>query len=103
MNITNRQNSHRGAATINILGAVMFFGALAVIVMCRINCWANNNQANEHPFVTLFSGGANLSKAAYTFLPPWTGFEVIVLITGVVGFILFRIKAGSSDDKKGSD
>ena len=75
----------------------MFFSALATVVVCWINCCSNNYQAEKHPFVTVFSGGSNLSKTAYTFFPPWTGFEVAVLLIGVIGFILLR--AGESSKK----
>ena len=71
-----------------MIGRLMFFGALFVIIVCRINCKVNEARVNNHPFETILSGGANLSKAAYTFLPPWTGFEIFVLSTGALGAIL---------------
>jgi hypothetical protein len=44
----------------------------------------NEQQMNKHPWITLFSGGANL-KQAYTFTPPYTGFEITVIAAGIIG------------------
>jgi preprotein translocase subunit SecG len=56
----------------------------------------NERQIEDHPLVTLFSGGENL-KPAYTFMPPYTGFEVVVIAVLIVGGILvFNSKDKSS-------
>ena len=78
-------HSEHGASC---LGVLMFFGSLLTIVFCVINYFYNRVQANTHPWITLFSGGSNLSKYGYNFLPPWTGFEVTVLVIGAIGFIV---------------
>ncbi len=62
----------------NYIGAMMFFGGLLTIVFSLFNC-------------LLYS-----SRYAYTFLPPWTGFEVTVLVACIIGFILLRARSGSS-------
>jgi hypothetical protein len=38
----------------------------------------NHKQMNEAPVTTILSGGANLSHA-YSFAPPYTGFEITIL------------------------
>ena len=50
----------------------------------------NERVLEEHPVLTLLSGGGNL-KQAYSFTPPFTGFEITVMAAGVVGlvFVLF--------------
>jgi hypothetical protein len=74
----------------------MFYGAIIIIAMSWINCCSNRNQIDEHPIGTILSGGANLSKMGYTFLPPWTGFEVAVLMIGFVGLVLMRVSTNPS-------
>ena len=49
-------------------------------------------QENEHkrrtqPIKTILSLGTNL-KDRYTFKPPYTGFEIFVVITGIVGCVM---------------
>ena len=57
----------------------------------------NERQVNEHPFVTLFSGGENL-KHAYNFLPPYTGFETIVIAVLIIGGIVIFTSAKQRKD-----
>jgi hypothetical protein len=56
----------------------------------------NKQQVEEHPFATVLTGGENL-KPAYTFLPPYTGFEVVVITVLIVGgIIIYNAKNKSS-------
>jgi len=50
----------------------------------------NEQQENEHPFAMFFSGGSNL-KQVYTFEPPFTGFETLIIAMGVVGVVSILI------------
>ena len=81
----NAASHQRGSSSI---GFLMFFGSLVTIGFCLINYFYNRFQANEHPWITLFSGGTNLSKYGYNFLPPYTGFEIAVLVIGGIGFFI---------------
>lgn len=66
----------------------MFTAALCVIAFCWLSCLYNKIQSDKHPWETLLTGGSNLSPASYTFLPPWTGFELAILAVGFIGFVL---------------
>ena len=57
----------------------------------------NEQEAKEHPFVTIFSGGANL-KRGYTFTPPYSGFEIFIFGVGLVGVVL--IVVGGQQEQK---
>jgi hypothetical protein len=50
----------------------------------------NEQQVNDHPIATLFSGGSNL-KQGYTFGPPYSGFEIFILAIGIGGIVLVNI------------
>lgn len=51
----------------------------------------NERQINEHPWITLISGGSNL-KPAYSFTPPYTGFEITIIAVGAIGLsIIFFV------------
>ena len=78
----------------------MFAGSLIVIGICIVNYLYNKFQAQNHPIKTLFSGGQNLSDYGYNFLPPWTGFEIVVLLIGGIGFLFIAMSSNSSDTKK---
>jgi len=67
-----------------IIGWIMAIVAGLIILYNVTTSKENERQMNEHPFVTLFSGGSNL-KQAYTFTPPYTGFEITVIAVGVIG------------------
>jgi hypothetical protein len=56
----------------------------------------NRQESEEHPFVTLLSGGANL-KRGYSFTPPFTGFEIMVLVCGIGGVVFVCV---SSEKRK---
>jgi hypothetical protein len=47
----------------------------------------NERMIKDHPFITILSGGENL-KPAYTFLPPYSGFEITVIAAGVIGIVI---------------
>ena len=70
-----------------------FFGWLLVacsgltILYNVVQTHENERQVEEHPFFTFFSGGENL-KRAYTFLPPYTGFEVTIIAVLIIGAII---------------
>lgn len=69
------------------IGWIMTIVAGIIILYNVTTHKENEREFNEHPFFTLFSGGANL-KPAYTFTPPLTGFEITVIAAGVVGVAL---------------
>lgn len=77
-----------GAANLSVLGHLMFYGAIVVVIICRVNCCVDNHTIKEHPIVTVLSGGKNLSGFGYTFLPPWSPFEASILIVGAIGWLL---------------
>ncbi|MCA9125129.1 MAG: hypothetical protein H6822_18605 [Planctomycetaceae bacterium] len=47
----------------------------------------NRQQIEDHPWITFFSGGENLERA-YTFTPPFTGFEIAVIAILIIGAIM---------------
>ncbi len=70
-----------------ILG-LLFTIISGMTILVNLGTSAENEKiARESPFTTLLSGGSNL-KEAYTFAPPFTGFEVFILILGVLGIAL---------------
>lgn len=70
-----------------IIGWLMAIVAGLIILYNVITHKENERQINEHPWITIFSGGENI-KPAYTFTPPFTGFEITVIAAGVVGVAL---------------
>jgi hypothetical protein len=66
----------------------MFGGALVLIVISWVNVLANRHKMEKEGLETFLTMGANLSDFAYTFIPPWTVPEVVILATGVVGLVL---------------
>lgn len=50
----------------------------------------NFRMIQEHPFLTLFSHGQNL-KPGYTFRPPYTGFEILIMAAGLTGLGLVAL------------
>jgi hypothetical protein len=50
----------------------------------------NDQQINDHPIATLFSGGSNL-KGGYSFAPPYSGFEIFIIAMGIGGIVLVAI------------
>lgn len=73
-----------------IIGWVMAIIAAIVIIYNVATTAENEATMRDHPWITMFSGGANLKKA-YTFTPPYTGFEITIISIGVtgVGLIVF--------------
>lgn len=69
------------------VGWVLLIVAGLTILYNVVQTKQNERQIEDHPWVTFFSGGSNL-KQAYTFMPPYTGFEATVIAAGVVGGIL---------------
>jgi hypothetical protein len=71
-------------------GWIMAIVAGLIILYNVATTKENERQVKEHPWSTLFSGGSNL-KRAYSFTPPYTGFEITVIAAGAigVGIILF--------------
>jgi ABC-type multidrug transport system permease subunit len=57
----------------------------------------NQQQLKDHPFATLFSGGSNL-KYEYTFVPPYSSFEVFVLAMAIGGIVLVLIACNRKSD-----
>lgn len=54
----------------------------------------NGKVIAANPWGTMLSGGANLQRA-YTFTPPFTGFEFVVLVSLAIG-VLMVIFGGST-------
>lgn len=75
-----------------LAGIVIFYN---VSVVPRYNEY----QVQEHPFKTIFSGGSNLKKG-YTFRPPFTGFEVVVVASALAGLVMIIIST-AHDQAKG--
>ncbi|MEZ6132410.1 MAG: hypothetical protein R3C59_27415 [Planctomycetaceae bacterium] len=68
-------------------GWIMTILAGLIVLYNVVQHHENERQLNEQPFLTLLSGGENL-KPAYTFLPPYTGFEIVVLAVFFIGIVL---------------
>lgn len=47
----------------------------------------NAKQIEEHPWTTILSSGENI-KPAYTFMPPYSAFELTVMAGGAIGVVL---------------
>ena len=69
-----------------ILGGIMIAVAAAVIVYNLYLSRENEKTMEESLITTLLTGGANL-KPAYTFTPPYTGFEIFIFAVGGLGVI----------------
>jgi hypothetical protein len=54
----------------------------------------NQQQIEENALGTFLSGGANL-KHSYSFTPPFTGFEVVVLVALALGVLMVIFGGGS--------
>ncbi len=72
-----------GWILILISAAVIFYN----VVIVR---GYNEQQTNDHPVVTLLSGGSNL-KESYSFEPPYSGFEIFIIALGIGGILLVVI------------
>ena len=72
------------------IGIIITMAVAGIIGVSWINCLANRAKAEEAPWTTILSGGANLSDFAYTFFPPWTSFEVLVLVAEILGVLLMK-------------
>ncbi|MDT8392076.1 MAG: hypothetical protein RRC34_16360 [Lentisphaeria bacterium] len=70
-----------------IAGWIMVVIAGLIILANVVDSKYNVRQVEDHPWITLFSGGKNL-KECYTFKPPYTGFEITVIAAGVIGVIM---------------
>ncbi len=73
--------------------------ALVIIYNVFIIPYQNRRSFEEHPFVTVFSSGANL-KRYYTFLPPFTIFEFVIIALGVIGVALIVAGIMDKEDPK---
>ena len=70
-----------------VVGWVLAVGSGLIILYNVVQSHEDQRQIEEHPFITILSGGENL-KGAYTFLPPYTGFEIVVIAVLVIGAIM---------------
>ena len=75
---------------IAISAVVIFYNA----VMVRRY---NERKMENHPIETVLTFGSNL-KNRYTFLPPYTGFEVLIIGLGIAGIAL--VVAGRNQESK---
>ena len=73
-----------GGQHMKIVGWIMAIIAGLIILYNVTTSKENERQINEHPWITTFSGGSNL-KPAYTFTPPYTGFEITIFAVGAIG------------------
>lgn len=65
-------------------GWVLSILSLLIVIYNVATSAENARMIEEHPMITILSGGGTL-KPAYTFRPPYTGFEITVLAAGVIG------------------
>lgn len=72
---------------LRVVGWILVVIAGAIILYNVANSRYNEQQMEDHPWITIFSGGANL-KEAYTFTPPYTGFEIVTIAGGILGIVL---------------
>lgn len=79
-----------------VLSAVIIFWNVVIIER------QNEREFSAHPWVTLFSGGANL-KTGYTFKPPLTMFECIVYGIGIIGVCLIIIGGDKKEKQEDTD
>gem|GEM_PF-1699273 len=70
-----------------VVGWVLVVVAGAIILYNVSQTHYNRMQMKEHPWITIFSDGENL-KPAYTFRPPYTGFEIFTIAGGILGIVL---------------
>ena len=61
---------------------MLIFGG---IIVCEIE---NANFADEHPFITLFGGAPTPDVGFYTYKPPFTGHELIMMTGTGAGVLL---------------
>ena len=74
-----------------VLSAVIIFWNVVIIER------QNERELSAHPWVTLFSSGANL-KSCYTFTPPLTMFECMVYGMGIIGVCLIIIGGDKKEE-----
>lgn len=79
-----------------VIGWIMAIVAGLIILYNVKTSMENERQLDDHPWITIFSGGANL-KESYTFRPPYTGFEITVITAGVIGVALIAFGPGSDN------
>ena len=84
------KNSNRDILFWGLLasGTFLNFPATLVIVICVINYLYGREQARQHPWETVLSSDQTFSHYRYTFLPPWTGFEIAILVIWLLGVLL---------------
>jgi len=70
-----------------VTGWIMFCIAAAIIAYNVNESKEDEKKFAKDPWVTLLSDGANLSDA-YSFTPPYSGFEVLVISAGLIGIVL---------------
>jgi len=56
-----------------VVGWIMIIVAGLIVLYNVLTTMENERQMNDHPWITVFSGGSNLAK------PPYTGFVITVL------------------------
>jgi hypothetical protein len=67
---------------IRILGILMMIGSGVII----INSKHNYNMLESNPYQYTVSGG--IWSSAYSFAPPFTTFEIVVMLAGALGLYL---------------
>jgi hypothetical protein len=82
-----------------IIGWIMVIIVGLIIFYNVSQSHENAKQIEEHPWTTILSGGENI-KPAYTFMPPYSAFELTVMAGGVIGVVL--IICGVARKKDGS-
>ncbi|MBI5692017.1 MAG: hypothetical protein HZC55_18200 [Verrucomicrobia bacterium] len=79
-----------------LIGWAMILLSAGIILVNVLQSRENARIREEHPIVTFLSGGSNL-KPAHTFLPPYSGFEVGIIVMGVIGLILVLLKTSEAE------
>lgn len=51
----------------------------------------NSNYAEEHPFLTFFGGAPNQDVGFYTYKPPYTSHEIIMMAGAGAGILLILV------------
>ena len=80
-----------------IIGWIMVIIVGLIIFYNVSQSHENAKQIEENPWTTLLSGGENI-KPAYTFMPPYSPFELTVMAGGVIGVVLILCSRSSKKD-----
>ncbi len=77
-----------------VIGIVVTAVAGLTVLYNVVQTAYNQKQIEENALGTVLSGGANL-KHSYSFTPPYTGFEVVVLVALAIGVLMVVFCGGT--------